>query len=149
MVQVDDVIRIYKNDAHSSNLMREDANANMVGADDVTSSQLLCSLKPCSACLRTCKITMTALPQVAGKRNLSKSVNSTESALASKIRKTQETKARLEKTILDVDLEIQNLTRTSAKLTKLLGRRKASLQTAEKRMQVLEHPHISTWTCSC
>lgn len=112
-------------------------------------SCVLCSLKPCSACLRTYKITMTTLPQVAGKRNLSKSVNSTESALAGKIRKTQETKARLEKTILDVDLEIQNLTRTSAKLTKLLGRRKASLQTAEKRMQVLEHPHISTWTCSC
>lgn len=79
-----------------------------------------------------------SLVQVSGKRNLSKSVNTTESALASKIRKTQETKARLEKTILDVDLEMQNLTRTSAKLTKLLGRRKASLHTAEKRMQVSE-----------
>lgn len=42
-MQVDDVIRIYKNEAHSSNLMREDANANMVGADDVTSSEL-CAL---------------------------------------------------------------------------------------------------------
>eukprot|EP00892_Ulva_mutabilis_P009274 jgi/Ulvmu1/6719/UM030_0052.1 len=73
---------------------------------------------------------------VSGKRHLSKSVNSTESALASKIRKTQEAKARLEKTILDVDLEIQNLTKVSAKLSKLLGRRKASLHTAEKRMQI-------------
>lgn len=72
-------------------------------------------------------------------------MNTTESALASKIRKTQETKARLEKTILEIELEIQNLTRVSAKLTKLLGRRKASLHTAEKRMQVVSILNRSYW----
>lgn len=48
----------------------------------------------------------------------------------------QEAKAQLDKAILDVDLELQNLTRTSAKLQKLLARRRATLEMSEKRLKV-------------
>lgn len=71
-----------------------------------------------------------------GKRNLSKHLNATEAALADKIRTCQDAKARLDKAILDVDLELQHQTRTSAKLQKLLARRKASLNLSEKRLKV-------------
>lgn len=71
-----------------------------------------------------------------GKRNLSKHLNATESALADKIRTCQDAKAQLDKAILDVDLELQHLTRTAAKLQKLLARRKAALDLSEKRLKV-------------
>jgi hypothetical protein len=74
--------------------------------------------------------------QTDGKRNLSKHLNATETALAEKVRKCQEAKAQLDKAILDVDLELQNLTRTSGKLQKLLARRRAALELSERRLQV-------------
>lgn len=83
---------------------------------------------------------MELVLQSEGKRNLSKHLNATEAALAEKIRSCQDAKAQLDKAILDVDLELQYLTRTSAKLQKLLARRRAALDLSEKRLKV-----ISLW----
>jgi hypothetical protein len=71
-----------------------------------------------------------------GKRNLSKHLNATEAALADKIRMCQEAKTQLDRAILDVDLELQHLTRTSAKLQKLHARRRAALNLSEHRLKV-------------
>jgi hypothetical protein len=97
-------------------------------------------LKQLASCLAWVKslvwMGLISILQRTGRKLLSKAVNSTDAALARKICKSQAAKARLDKCILDADLEMQNLSRSLAKLSKLAGRRRASLRVTEKRLEV-------------
>jgi hypothetical protein len=157
-LQVDDVIKTYKNENVTSSKLRSAAVNNIVrlplllqipnGHQEVRCLGRLVAhaglvIIFCMVVVARCQVeyVLACHLQSDGKRNLSKHLNATEAALADKVRTCQEAKARLDKAILDIDLELQHLTRTTAKLQKLLSRREAALDLSEKRLKVC-------WRCA-